>query len=250
MQQQVMTAAGRRLAFTATPDEYGRVVYQVAKVGAFTVEPDAYSRAPDDDTGRRVYLRYGRVDGPIPFYRDQDLPDAPVVCTVVLAGGATFGVERLDEPGGRWLSVCRVGGADAPDGTRRRTADIVRALVTDWLARDDHEELRGFHAWHLAPSRIADAGHNIDRLHRVIAPRMSELAAEFHRRGQQLAIRGEAPAEPAQFPDPQTRDGQAILALHAELERLRRQHRRLHAADIAEVVQRWLGALGLPLDVA
>jgi hypothetical protein len=45
-----------------------------------------------------VYLRYGRVDGPEPYHRERDLPDPPVVCTVVLGGGAVFGVEHLDEP--------------------------------------------------------------------------------------------------------------------------------------------------------
>src|SRR5689334_15498616 len=108
MQQQVTTAAGRRLTVTATANEYGRVVYEVAKVGAFTLEPEVYAHDPGD-TRQRVHLRYGRVDGP-DYHRDRDLPDAPVVCTVVLGGAATFSVEHLAEPSWRWLSVCRTGG--------------------------------------------------------------------------------------------------------------------------------------------
>jgi hypothetical protein len=244
MQQTVTTAGGRRLAFTATPNEYGRVVYEVAKVGAFTLEPEAYTYATGD--GRpRVYLRYGRVDGPERYRQDRDLPDAPVVCTVTLGGAAVFGVDRLDEPSWRWLSVCRASGGSAPEGTRRRTADIVHALVTDWLARDDHDELRGYHAWHLAPARIANARHTIDRLQRVIAPHLSELAAEYRRRDEQLTILGEVAPAPSQFPDPQTRDGQAILALRAELAQLHKQHRWLPPADVARLVERWLDEQGL-----
>lgn len=178
MQQTATTAEGRRITFVATPTEHGRVIYDVAKVGAFTIEPETYAYDTSDRPQQRVHLRYGRVDGPDPYSRDQDLPDQPVVCTVRLSGGAVFDAEKIHTRGRYWLAVHRRGGGSAPDGTARRTADIVRVLVADWLARDDHDELRGYHDWHLAPSRIANAQHTIDRLHQVIAPRLSELASE------------------------------------------------------------------------
>jgi hypothetical protein len=245
MQQTVTTAGGRRLTFVATPNKYGRVVYDVDKIGAFTIEPQA--NYPGGDSPERVYVRYGRVDSSDPYSSERDLPDQPVVCTVQLGGGAVFDTAKIHSRRGGWLAVDRSRGGSAPDRIARRTENIVRVLVVDWLAREDHGELRGYHAWHLAPRRIAHADHNIARLNTVIAPLLSELAVEHHHRGEQMAILGCPSADMTAYPDPRSCDGQSILALRAQLAQLHEQHRRLPALDVVVLVEQWLAGQGLAI---
>lgn len=249
-QWRLTTAAGRHLLVRATPDEYGRVVYDVAKIGAFTLSYDLYSYRPDPQRPRGIYVRYGREEGPL-RYNAQDLPDRPVVCTVELGGAAVFRAQNMNPSSRYWLNVERHRShADVPDGTARRTAEIVHALVVDWLARDDHEELAGYLAWHLAPRRIGHAEETIDRLTRQQAKVLAELADQCAFRDRQLAIRGQAPAPPPRRPDPRHPDGQAIAWLHAELDRLCQQHHRpehVPAGAVVTILAGWLDTLGLAI---
>ncbi|WP_430786993.1 hypothetical protein [Actinoplanes sp. G11-F43] len=229
-----------------TPTQYGRVLYAVDRVGTFTLEPPTYTY---DLTGmgRRVHVRYGRVDGPDPYHRSRDLPDPPRVCTIVLGGAAVLDVDDLGRSSWRTLPVTRVDGSEVPDGTRRRTWEIVLALVQDWLNRADHDELAGFHAWHHAPRRIADAERSIDRLTAKITPLLTELAAEHHRRAAELAVLGRAAPPTPALPDPATREGQAILTLRADLAALYQRHQ-LPPGELTAMLERWLAAQGLAVS--
>lgn len=63
-----------------------------------------------------------------------------------------------------------------------------------------------------------------------------------------MAILSRTPPAAPVCPDPGSRDGQAILALRADLAQLHQQHhRRPPAVDVAAVVVRWLDDLGLTL---
>lgn len=244
----LVTEAGRRVKVTVTPDEFGRVVYAVDRIGAFTVEPDTYEYRREPGEERRIHVQYGRVEGPIRWIRD-DVPDRPVVCSVELAGGAVIrpSAMRPDRHWG-WLVVCRASGGSAPDGTSRRTADLVHCLITDWLARDDLDELRHFHDWHHARGRIAHAERTIRGLRLGVAKAMEQLTEQYAYRAEQLAILGEEPAEVPQLPNPETAEGRAIIELRAQLRQLWSRGRRLPAdGAVSELVQQWLADLGLAL---
>lgn len=243
----LVTASGRPLRVRNTPDEYGRVVYQVEKIGAFTLSYDNYCSQRERP---RIHLRYGRESGPIRF-NDENLPDRPVVCTVELGGGAMFQAEDMTARSHHWLHVSRHGryAAPAPKATARRTADIVHTLVVDWLARADHQELADYHAWHMAPHRIRHATDEIRRSTNQAAKVLAELADQHAYRDQQSAIRGQAaPALPAR-PDPRHPDGQAILRLRAALDALAAQHHGhpdlVPAHDVVKALAGWLEPLGL-----
>lgn len=246
----VRTADDRKLTYTATPDEYGRVVYQVAGVGAFTLQVDPRSRAGEDGAGWRVNVTYGRVEGPQRYLRSRELPDRPVVCRVELEGGAVFSVDTMRADVGRssrWLACYRSGGGTAPDGTRNRTADIVHTLVNDWVARDDWEELRSYQDWHLAPGRRADYARAIDTLNGKVAKLLQELAVNHRGYTTQAAILGETTPRPARFPDPVRREGQAILALRTKLQALQKEKRCLPGGDVVTIAEAWFAGMDLDL---
>ncbi|XTZ13893.1 hypothetical protein ACQSSU_20565 [Micromonospora echinospora] len=239
----VQLAPRRKITFTATPDEYGRCVYQVQGVGAFTLEPSPYDGQPD--TARVVY---GRVEGNSPWFSTRHLPDRPVVCRVQLEGACCFNPVNAKPTSPHWLTVYRDNGnIQAPDGTRRRTAEIVHALVQDWLARDDHAELISYHRWHLAPGRMSTHAANIKRLNVRVADLLRELAEEHAGYAEQAAIRNQEPITPGHVPDPANPDGQAILRLREHLALIREEHRYLPGGEVVPLVEKWLADLNVPL---
>ncbi len=178
----LITPTGRTLDVTVDgPDEAGRVFYTVArvggtKVGTFTIGPD--DTHIDGEGG--VCVSYGRA--PLRHHGRGDLPEAPVLFGVTLAGLAVFRPSsmRAARYPSSWL-VCRRTvdqhrTAYVPEGTHARAADIVRALVEDWEARDDNDALWAAHVRHLAPGRLASLTRRADDLRRDIAKLQSELA--------------------------------------------------------------------------
>ena len=212
----VQTFTGRSITFTSTPDEYGRCVYQVEGIGAFTVEP--HSRAGVHDAHDSVKVTFGRVEGEHRYIRTEQLPDRPVVCRVTIEGASSFNPAITNPADGWWLKVGRDGrGGCAPDGTRRRTAEIVHALVRHWLARDDHDALVGYHRWHLAPARMRRHAGRISDLNARVAGMLQDLAREHSGYAEQAAIRDQQPISSGRAPDPATREGQAILRRREQL---------------------------------
>ncbi|MEU3455611.1 hypothetical protein ABZ671_18720 [Micromonospora sp. NPDC006766] len=242
----IQLTARRSITFTTIPDQYGRCVYQVQGIGAFTIEPDAHGRLYDERD--YVHVTFGRVEGEHRWIRTDQLPDRPVVCRVELEGASTFNPAATNpaSPYG-WLSVRRSGGGSAPTGTSRRAGEIVHALVRHWLARDDHDELVGYHRWHLAPERMRGHGVRIDRLNQQLSQVLTVLAKEHAGYAEQAAIRDRQPLDRGWTPDPSTREGQTILRLYEQLAMVKSEHRGLPGAEVVPLLEKWLTTMNLTL---
>ncbi|MEU7802606.1 hypothetical protein AB0B10_25440 [Micromonospora arborensis] len=242
----VQTSTRRSITFTSTPDEYGRCVYQVEGIGAFTIEPNPHSHLYDTPS---VQVTFGRVEGEPAWVRPALLPDRPVVCRVRIEGASCFNPSGTNpaSPYGR-LRVGRDGyGGSAPAATSRRTGEIVHALVRDWLAREDHAELVGYHRWHLAPQRMRGHAVKIDRLNGKISGLLQELAREHSGYAEQAAIRDKQPLIPGHAPNPATREGQAILRLREQLLTMRKERGGLPRAEVVPLLEQWLASQNLTL---
>lgn len=244
----VQTSARRSITFTSIPDEYGRCVYQVEGIGAFTIESNPHSHLYDTPS---VQVTFGRVEGEHRWVRTELLPDRPVVCRVRIEGASCFNPSATNpaSPYG-WLSVRREGmGLSAPAGTHRRTGEIVHALVRDWLAREDHNELVGYHRWHLAPQRMRGHAVKIDRLNGKISGLLQELAREHSGYAEQAAIRDRQPITPGLRPNPATPEGQAILRLREQLLDARYPNGSLPGEDAVSLLKQWLTSMNLALPI-
>lgn len=193
---------GYRLDVDAEPlADLGRVVYRVAKVGAFTIEQHPYAY-PDTTRAAEVHVQYGVHGRDVYASGYRLLPESPVVNGVTIGGGAVFDPARfapevLDEQRERtWTPTIpmRRGLADGtvhgsvPDATARRVTDIVAALTLDFLAREDHPDLALAQAVRLAPGRLTEHQRQINRLAEEIAEREAALAVERSRADAQLAL--------------------------------------------------------------
>jgi len=243
----IQLTARRSITFTATPDQYGRCVYQVHGIGAFTIEPDPYAHIYDGHD--RVQVTFGRVEGEHRWVRYEQLPDRPVVNRVTLYGASRFSPATINpaSPYG-WLSLQRDSGIrSVPDGTRRYTGQIVHALVRHWLGRDDHQELIALHRWHLAPERMRMHANQVDLLNVKLAELLKDLAKQHAAYAEQAAIRDRQPLDRRWTPDPTTREGQAILLLREQLAAVKAEHRELPGADVVPLLEQWLTAMNLTL---
>ncbi|MCX5070781.1 hypothetical protein OOJ91_33595 [Micromonospora lupini] len=241
------TAGGRKLSFTTTPDEYGRVVYAVEGIGTFTIQPA--NRYVRDEPS--VQVVFGLLEGQIRYFYNEELPDRPVICQVELGGAPTFRPSQMDpkRPYG-WMTVRRAAGGRAPEATAKRTADVVHALVNHWQAREDLDELIGYQDWHLAPGRRAGHLQQIKRLTDEVEKLLAQLADQHRGLAVQRAILGDTtPAEEVgPFPDPATRDGRAILSLRQHLVDMAPEaDDELPGADVVQVLARWFASMNVPL---
>lgn len=167
--------------------EYGRVVYQVDKVGSFTVERDHFGNI--DYRADSLYVAYGRVDTPHhpQEYNNPTLPDAPVISGVTIAnGGCGFSPDKLLEEldGGKpyiheW-PVWRTPRATAvSDATRKRVKYICVALMVHYLDRPEYQAIERARARYLAPGRLSQHRERITELRQGIAAREAELAEQL-----------------------------------------------------------------------
>ncbi|WP_431976042.1 hypothetical protein [Micromonospora haikouensis] len=243
----ITTTGGRKLSFTTTPDEYGRVVYTVEKIGTFTIQPA--NRYVRDEPS--VQVVFGRLEGPIRYFYSDKLPDRPVICQIELGGAPIFRPSQMDPkcPYG-WMTVRRATtGTQAPAATAKRTADIVHALVNHWQARDDLDELIGYQDWHLAPERRAGHLKQIKRLNGEVEKLLTQLADQHRGLAVQRGILGDtSPAdEVGPFPDPASREGRAILSLRESLITMAKDEGGLPGGDLVPLLEGWFASMNVPL---
>ncbi len=81
--------ARRAITFTATATDWGRVEFDVDQVGIFTVAFGS-NGYPHDCDSERIEVVYGRWADDILFGRARELPSAPVINGIQLAGGSVF----------------------------------------------------------------------------------------------------------------------------------------------------------------
>ncbi|MFE6055116.1 hypothetical protein ACFQ6N_30565 [Kitasatospora sp. NPDC056446] len=191
----LVTEGGYRMHATVTLDwEHGAALYRVAELcGTITVAWDStdYDRNCCDSDAMEV--TFGRPS-PSPFrWRFED---APTVYGVMLAGRANFHAERMSPTSPWWLSVRRaVGAADdaeAPDGTRRRTAAIVHTLTHHMLTRPWAAELRRVHDRRHAPARYRRHQEAIRELEAELATLQEKVSTEQAGAAVQAALIAEA----------------------------------------------------------
>lgn len=219
----------QQVRWSSTPTDGGQVVYEVDKVGTFTLGFD-HASYPRGDDEERLHVAYGEWDGRGHCYRDRPLPHAPVVNTITLVGGSFFDpaealaflTEEKLRPWVGWLRPSRVvdrWAVDVPDRTRARVGMLVARMTQDFLERDDYAELLHAHRARHAPDRAAAHQANLARVER-------EIAEWIHRRDheqlllrtQQLLLDGNEPGRIDLAPPPwrdyqsaATRDGEAFL---------------------------------------
>ncbi|MBM0201870.1 hypothetical protein JNW90_01205 [Micromonospora sp. STR1s_5] len=245
----ITTTGGRKLSFTTTPDEYGRVVYAVEGIGTFTIQPE--NRYVRDEPS--VQVVFGRLEGPIRYFYSDKLPDRPVICQVELGGAPIFRPSQMDpkHPYG-WMTVRRAAGTQAPAATAKRTADVVHALVNHWQAREDLDELISYQDWHLAPERRAGHLQQIKRLNGEVETLLAQLTEQHRGLAVQRGILGDtSPAdEVGPFPDPATREGRAILSLRQGLTELAKTKGDLPGAEAVQHLETWFESMNIPLPAA
>ncbi|MFJ2864949.1 hypothetical protein [Kitasatospora sp. NPDC087314] len=187
----LVTEGGYRMHATVTLDwELGAALYRVAELcGTITVAWDSsdYDRNCCDRDAMEV--TFGRPS-PSPFH--QRFEDAPTVYGVLLAGRANFHAARMKPTSPWWLSVRRAQGtsddAEAPDGTRRRTAAIVHTITQHMLTRPWAAELRRAHDHRHAPARYRQHQQAIRELEEEAAQLQEKLNRERERAAAQAAM--------------------------------------------------------------
>ncbi len=203
------------LRWTATPTEAGQVIYEVDKVGTFTLGFDhaSYPRADDEE---RLHVAYGAWDGHGHCYRDRALPNAPVVNTITLVGGSFFdpaeALAFLTQESRTWAGWIRPSrlvdrwAVDVPDRTRARVGWVVARVTQEFLEREDYPELLRAHRARHAPARAAAHHQNLERVQREIGEWIQRRDHEHQLlQLQQLLIEG-AEADPAELTPPPWRD--------------------------------------------
>lgn len=221
--------AHRAITFAATATDSGRVEFDVDRVGTFTLAFGS-SGYPYDCDDQRLEVAYGRWDDEESAGRLRELPDAPVINGVRLAGGSFFDPNQalahlrdLDDPWCGWLSVYRRRDGHSemvPWRTKDRVVFIVARLVEAFLDRDDVAELLAAHRAHHAPARIARHRENLRAVGVEIREWLRRQALEESQLQRQLGFadlsRDEAVADPGSPPwrdyaTAATRDGEAFL---------------------------------------
>jgi len=188
---------GRSIQVTEEPDyDLGRVYYRVEKVGTFTLSMDDHHEVydvtkTDEHRSSRGYrasaergyvmeVHYGRKDHVGRQGGYDPLPDAPTLYGVELFASCVYTASDATRHNGWWAPVVRrATGAttaeDVPPGTRKRTAMIVCALTTHWMARPDRARLDAVARARRAPARIASARREIARIEAEIAKRRAQI---------------------------------------------------------------------------
>lgn len=186
------TAQGHRLHAEISLDwELGVARYRVAEHdGTYSLGFDAGHYPHTCCAERPIELTYG-IAAASPFqHRHQDRPS---IFRVILADRAVFHPAAMTDRH-YWLNVRRDDGSgsswypEAPDGTRKRAADTVRALAGDFLARPWYPRLIEAHDRHHAPYRLAGHRDAIGRLEPELADLARRWAAEREGLARQRAI--------------------------------------------------------------
>ena len=183
----------------------GAALYRIAEVdGTITLGWSSGHYRCDCCDEPSIELTYGKPTES-PFTNRYE--DAPKVFGVLLAAQAVFlPADMSATGGGRWLVVRRDIGdhyaPDAPDGTRRRTAEIVYTIATHWLSQPWAEQLRQAHEHRHAPARLRQHRGNVSDLEYQIGTLTAELAAERAAEQEQERIIDAGPVAPTwQRPD-------------------------------------------------
>lgn len=184
--QRVAPKAGRRgyssMIEAANPTSSGKVEYDVARVGTFTLGYGAHRRhAAYDDTSYLV-VAYGSDHGNDDFYYSCTRPQAhaPTLFGIRLVGKSVIESEEvmqyLASPAERrspwWITPRRRGPdghlCDVPAGTHRHVARIVAALVEDFFDRPDADELLAAHRYRHAADRAAETRNRLGEIDREL----------------------------------------------------------------------------------
>lgn len=190
------TPAGREINVSLSLDwDLGAALYKVAEIdGTVSLGWDGRQYPSTGDPDRWIEVTYGRA-GDNPFARNHE--DAPRVFGVLLAATAVFRESSMQPDRDRWLVVRRDDGArDAPDATRRRTAEIVYALAEHFLAQPWSEDLFRAHDFRHARSRLAGHRTRIRTLREQVQQLTAEVEEEAEGARVQAAIIDAGPVAP------------------------------------------------------
>ena len=221
------THARRAIAFTGTPTDSGRVEYDVAQNGVFTLGFATYGYPHLDDM-EQLHVAYGRWDDEVLCGRTRDLPHAPTINGVRLTGSSVFdphaALAHLSDPRdwSGWLTVHRKNDRwteQVPWRTKERVAYIIARLVESFLDREDLDELLAAHRANHAAERIARHQENLRRVDLEIQEWTARRAAEQSQLARQLAFAARLtdPIEEGEPPiwrdyaNAATRDGEMFL---------------------------------------
>jgi hypothetical protein len=192
----LVTEGGYRMHAMITLDwETGAALYRVSELdGTITVGWESGHYLLDCCDRDAIEITYGKPDRS-PF--THTFEDPPTVYGVVLAERAVFHPESMD-PASRWWLVVRREIGDrhrspsAPEGTHRRTADIVHAITRHMLTRSWAGELRRAHDQHHAPARHRYHQKMIREMEEEAARLQVAVARERERAAAQAAVIAEA----------------------------------------------------------
>jgi hypothetical protein len=140
--------------------------------GTWTV---SVHKATTRNTARAINVDYGWNDGHTYYDRYHPRPNMPEINGITIHG-ATHGIsaETVDSLN-RWrVNGYRESGEQAPDRTLERLTAIIRAILRDWLARPDLDEVHRACARHQAHELMQEA----DRQARKLAAQIEALSAE------------------------------------------------------------------------
>ena len=227
----------QRISFTSEVVDDGWVVYEVARVGTFTMgfNPAAYRCQDYESDGENLRVIYGEItaDGLENLASTATAwPGAPRVNGITLHGSSCFKradalahLEPMDEAGcedvcGRWsgwLGVWRGSPrVSVPSKTRDRVAHIVAVLATDFVSRDDAGEILAAFRRAMAPQRVEAHRDELALVHREIAEWLARARhVEQLLAGQEAILEGDDCPQ-ALGPRPQWRDYRSALTRDGE----------------------------------
>ncbi|WP_086809725.1 hypothetical protein [Streptomyces reticuliscabiei] len=193
MTETLKTAAGRTFTAEVTIGENGEAVYDVKRVGqmgafpvgTFVIHPD-YNALPEVEG--LVNIQFGG-GSPTDRHQRTNVPalgsaSLPYVIGHQLVNPAGLvdetSVFRLRGLAGASTGTGTSSGDSTPN-TSARTADLVTALVRNYLARDDYDQLTATYNASLAPQHAAAIAEKADELSckiMSIGERIAELTKE------------------------------------------------------------------------
>ncbi|MFC1442883.1 hypothetical protein ABUW04_32010 [Streptacidiphilus sp. N1-10] len=200
------TPAGRKLHVSVSLDwTLGAALYRIAEVdGTITLGWASDHYRCDCCNEPSIQLTYGKP-AESPFTKRFE--DPPTVFGVTLAARTVYRASAM-RPGraSGWLGVRRegTGGYDpeAPDGTRRRTAEIVYTITQHWLAQPWAQQLHRAHEQRHAAPRLRQHAAAVRELEEKICHLTAELAEELTAAEEQERIISAGPVAPKwQRPD-------------------------------------------------
>ncbi|MBC3842087.1 hypothetical protein GXW82_23465 [Streptacidiphilus sp. 4-A2] len=200
------TPAGRKLHVSISLDwTLGAALYRIAEVdGTITLGWSSGHYRCDCCTEPSIELTYGKP-AESPFTRHYE--DPPKVFGVTLAAQAVYRASAMQPSrASGWLVVRREGtdhhDPEAPDGTRRRTAEVVYTITQHWLAQPWAHQLHRAHEQRHATARLRQHDAAVRELEQRICHLTAELAEELTGAEEQERIISAGPVAPKwQRPD-------------------------------------------------